>query len=179
MIPFLVEMKAIHDETLQDPKWHHEHFDPPTLSWNIGINDRNTAVNVTASRSICTVYLRPMPNINIEPLLERTRQAAQQNGLHLEIDRWGEPLFVAPDSPFVREALALTHHTTPQTVPFGTDGGAFTELENLIVLGPGNIEQAHAIDEWVSIEQLSHATEIYSRFIRQYCCGQVPIPAAQ
>ena len=61
MIPFLAEMKKIHDETMTDPQWQHDEFDPPIISWNIGINDHTAAVNITPPQSICTVYFRPMP----------------------------------------------------------------------------------------------------------------------
>ncbi len=61
MIPFLVEMKQIHDEVNANSAWQNHEFDPPTLSWNIGINDHTRAVNITAPQSICTVYFRPMP----------------------------------------------------------------------------------------------------------------------
>ena len=36
MIPFLMEMKKIHDETESDPAWQNDEFDPPIISWNIG-----------------------------------------------------------------------------------------------------------------------------------------------
>jgi acetylornithine deacetylase len=55
MIPFLGEMKRIHDETLEDSVWQHPAFDPPGISWNIGINDHTKALNMTAAQSICTV----------------------------------------------------------------------------------------------------------------------------
>lgn len=170
MIPFLVEMKAIHDETETDSRWYHNHFEPPTLSWNIGINDGHTPPNVTAGKSICTVYLRPMPHLNLDPLIDRVKQAAKQNGLALELDRWSEPMFLDPESDFVQQALHLAHRPQAKTVPFATDGGVFTELENIIVFGPGSIAQAHSIDEWISIEQLSLATELYAKFIRHFCC---------
>ncbi len=170
IIPFLAEMKAIHDETESDPKWHHAHFDPPTMSWNIGINDNNTAVNVTAAHSVCTVYFRPMPHMNIDPLLDRVKRSAQQNGLILEIEKWSAPMFQSPESDFVQQALHLAHRPQAKTVPFATDGGTFTEVEKMIVFGPGSIAQAHTIDEWISIEQLSLATELYAKFIRHYCC---------
>jgi acetylornithine deacetylase len=64
MIPFLSEMKRIHDETRTDSRWLNEDFDPPWISWNLGINDLNCAVNITAPYSICTVYFRPMPGQN-------------------------------------------------------------------------------------------------------------------
>ena len=71
MIPYLAEMKAIHDETEADPAWRNDEFDPPTMSWNIGINDHTAAINITAPQSVCTVYFRPMPGHDPEPLIER------------------------------------------------------------------------------------------------------------
>ncbi|OYW16878.1 MAG: acetylornithine deacetylase, partial [Planctomycetales bacterium 12-60-4] len=37
MIPFLAEMKQIYEETLTDPAWLNNEFEPPWISWNIGI----------------------------------------------------------------------------------------------------------------------------------------------
>ena len=41
-----------------------------------------------------------------------------------------------------------------------------TTLENkgTVVFGPGCIDQAHTVDEWVAIEQLEAATEVYYQF---------------
>ena len=80
MIPFLVEMKAIHDETEADPAWRDDRFDPPTLSWNIGINDHTAAVNITPPQSICTVYFRPMPGQQAETLLNRAAPCRRAAG---------------------------------------------------------------------------------------------------
>ena len=55
MIPFLSELKRIHDETEEDPAWQDPAFDPPGTGWNIGIKDHTRAVNMTAAQSICTV----------------------------------------------------------------------------------------------------------------------------
>lgn len=171
MIPFLAEMKAICEESEADPKYHNDLFNPPTLSWNIGINDFNQAINITSPQSICTVYLRPMPGIDVQPLLDRTQKAADENGLELSIDHWGEPMHIDPLSDYVTEALNLAHRKKPVTVSYGTDGGALGELENLIVFGPGNIEQAHTDAEWISLEQLALGTEMYAKFIRRWCCS--------
>ncbi|MEZ6056248.1 MAG: M20/M25/M40 family metallo-hydrolase [Planctomycetaceae bacterium] len=56
MIPFLVDMKALYEETNADKTWQNDEFDPPTLCWNIGINDHTRAINITPPQSICTVY---------------------------------------------------------------------------------------------------------------------------
>jgi len=43
-------------------------------------------------------------------------------------------------------------------------------LENLLVLGPGDIAQAHTHDEWIDLAQLDQGTELYARLIEHYCC---------
>ena len=170
MIPFLAEMKKLRDETETEREWHDKAFDPPTLSWNIVIKDDAPAFNVTAGKSVCTMYLRPMPKTQIAPMLERIRQAAVKFDLALDMQNWGPGMYSDPDSHFVQANLKLIHKQTSHTVPFGTDGGMFSELEHKIVFGPGNIAQAHAIDEWISLEQLEKGTELYAKMIRRWCC---------
>lgn len=46
-------------------------------------------------------------------------------------------------------------------VPYGTDAPAFSRLGiPTIVFGPGSVQQAHTVDEWVSITQLEAAVKI-------------------
>ncbi len=170
MIPFLAELKAIHDETESEPKWRNDAFDPPTMSWNISVKDDVAAINVKASKTICRVYLRTMPNVDEQSLLDRVAESAEANGIELQINRWGQILYVDPDSEFVTESLKLAHKIKPKTVSYGTDGGVFTELEDKIVFGPGSIAQAHTRDEWIAIEQLTMGTEMYAKMIRHWCC---------
>jgi acetylornithine deacetylase len=55
-------------------------------------------------------------------------------------------------------------------VPFGTDAHAFSSRDiPTVVFGPGSIDQAHTIDEWIEIDQLHQATEILKQFIVQNC----------
>lgn len=170
MIPFLVEMKKIHDETETDPAWQHEEFDPPTISWNIGINDHTRAINIKAPQSICTVYFRTMPGQNPELLLDRARKSAEENGLDLEVMAANGPLYVDPKSEMVQDLLQLLGKPKPRTVSYGTDGSVLTAMKNLIVLGPGDIAQAHTHDEWISLEQLEQGTATYSKLIQHWCC---------
>jgi acetylornithine deacetylase len=169
MIPFLAEMKRIHDELQTDPRYRNEEFDPPTPGWNIGINDHTRAVNITAPQSICTVYVRPMPGTDTETLLRRVRDCAQANGLQLEIYQSGAPLYTDRNSPLVRDALRLAGRTEPHTVAYGTDGMIFGQHLPMVVLGPGNIAQAHTADEWIALDQLEQGTALYAALIRHYC----------
>jgi acetylornithine deacetylase len=170
MIPFLVEMKAIHDETESDTAWHDARFDPPTVSWNIGINDHTTAINITAPQSICTVYFRPMPGQKPELLLDRARMAAERCRLEFQVLGAAPPLYVDPKSELVSELLAIVGQETPRTVTYGTDGTQFTAIEKLAVFGPGSIAQAHTFDEWIALEQLERGTRLYERAIQRWCC---------
>jgi acetylornithine deacetylase len=171
MIPFLAEMKAIHDETENDPRWHNAEFDPPTMRWNIGINDHTHAINITAPQSVCTVYFRKMPGIDAQPLVDRVLAKARACGLEAVETNYGQPLYIDPKSPYVAECLQLAGRTTPRTVGYGTDGARLTALEKLIVCGPGSIAQAHTHDEFIDLQQLDLGTDLYARMLEQWCCG--------
>lgn len=170
MIPFLAEMKTIHDETERDPAWQDKRFDPPTISWNIGINDHTRAVNITPPQSVCTVYFRPMPNQKPQVLVERAREAAKRCGLEFEATWSAPPLEVDVHSDFVTQMLTLAGNPTARTVCYGTDGTQFTTLKKLVVIGPGNIAQGHTHDEWIDLKQLERGTEFYARCIERWCC---------
>ena len=45
----------------------------------------------------------------------------------------------------------------------------FGKTMELVVLGPGNIQQAHTIDEWIEIDQLHRAVETFSELVRRFC----------
>jgi|GEM_PF-215312 len=169
MIPFLAEMKAIHDQTEHDPAWRNDEFDPPTISWNIGINDHTSAANITPAQSVCTILFRPMPGRSCDPLLERVRAAAGRYGLEMRIQSSCPPLHVDPQSPFIRDMLRLAGKETPRTVCYGTDGGVLEELQDRVVCGPGDIAQAHTHQEWIELDQLERGTQLYGRLIEHWC----------
>jgi len=51
-------------------------------------------------------------------------------------------------------------------VNFWTEASLFAQAGTpAIVLGPGNIAQAHVVDEWVSLDQLERALEIYTKLV--------------
>lgn len=168
MIPFLQEMKAIHDESETNPEWQNGDFDPPTISWNIGINDHTHAINIKPPQSVCTVYFRPMPGQEPDQLVQRARQAAESCGLDFQVPRTALPMYVDPKSPYVLEVLELANRDQSQTVSYGTDGCIFHEMKNLVVLGPGSIEKAHTADEWIALEQLEKGTELYRKLIDRW-----------
>ncbi|MEM9412685.1 MAG: M20/M25/M40 family metallo-hydrolase [Planctomycetota bacterium] len=169
MIPFLGAMKKIIDETERDSNWQNELFDPPTLSWNIVIKDNAPALNIKPSKSICVMYMRTMPDVDVQPLIDRVSGAAAENGIDLSITKFAEPFYASSSSEFVKDSLELAERNVAKTVSYGTDGGALSEIEDKIVLGPGSIAQAHTNNEWISLEQLKLGVVLYERMIQKWC----------
>ncbi len=62
-------------------------------------------------------------------------------------------------------------------VPFGTDAAAIAAAGvPTVVFGPGSIDQAHTADEFISIEELQLATEIFFRIACEGLSLLDPIP---
>jgi acetylornithine deacetylase/succinyl-diaminopimelate desuccinylase-like protein len=54
-------------------------------------------------------------------------------------------------------------------VPYGTDASQLAPAGiPCVVLGPGSIDQAHTIDEYVELEEVEKAVEIYRRIMLEY-----------
>jgi len=170
MIPFLQEMAAIYEETRSSEAWQNYEFTPPTISWNIGINDFTYASNITPERSLCTVCFRPMPGQDANALVERARGKADELGLKFEVHQSADPMYVPADAPHIRAMLELTDCQAARTVAYGTDGARLSGLNNMVVCGPGNIAQAHTVDEFIALEQIDKGVALYQKLIRHFCC---------
>ena len=72
------------------------------------------------------------------------------------------------ESPLVQTALQLLGQIQPQAVSYATDGCCFQDLQELIVIGPGNIAQAHRSDEWIELEQLRRGVDVYQQLLQHY-----------
>ena len=54
-------------------------------------------------------------------------------------------------------------------VTYGTNAWAYAARDApTVVFGPGSIQQAHTVDEWIEIEQLHRATDILYTFALQF-----------
>lgn len=166
--PFLAEMARLaqmfkHDESFMD----HE-FTPPTNGFNMVINDGNAAHNVTASQTTCTLAFRPMPNARAQDVVDLIYEKAQQYGLDIN-HRYLRPFYTAPDSHFIQAGCRATGISTPETVPFGTEAFIYQDQMKIMVLGPGNIAQAHTVGEWIDVGQLRRAVDVYGELIEVLC----------
>lgn len=167
MMPVLQEITRVYDETERDPIWMDPRFDPPTLSWTFGVSDGTTAINITPGRCRAWVSLRPMPEVTGNALVERIRNIAGQHQVEFHDYAGGGYLWVDADDPWVRLMCRLAGRDSPETVSYCTDGGQFTELASLVVCGPGDIAQAHTVDEYIKLDDLNRGVDLYHRVLRE------------
>jgi len=172
LIPFLAEMKKMHDEVTTDPKWFNTEYDPPHIVWNIRMTDGTTASNIYPPLSTCSVSCRVMPKVDLKALADRVKAAADSMGLDLTMGNTSPRFYyVDPDSPFIRELLAINGKTKPLTAPYGTDAGSYFPggAKVLAISGPGSIDQAHTDDEWIDLAQLDAGVDSYVKMIQSHC----------
>ena len=76
-------------------------------------------------------------------------------------------LSIDKNSELVKLIKELLNKDKHKKVIFGTEGGLFQEKLNIptVVCGPGNIDQAHKVNEYISIEQIIQGGEFLDNLI--------------
>jgi acetylornithine deacetylase len=122
--------------------------------------------------------LRPLPSQDPaelrHALRERVAEIAERRGLAFSV----EPLF--PSIPpartdagaaIVEAAEALTGHRA-ESASFGTEAPFLNALGmDTIVLGPGDIDQAHQPDEYLALDRIPPMLAHLRGLIRRFCAG--------
>ncbi|MEQ1825827.1 MAG: M20/M25/M40 family metallo-hydrolase [Pirellula sp.] len=171
LIPALQKLLDIRWESETNPIYHNALFDPPTLSWNMNIVNEPEAVNVTPSLAQANVFMRTMPNVDHQPLLDAIKNLCDEHGLELELRDGIAPWSVPVDGGWVRDMLTLVNRPDSHSVCFATDAGILQRLKRLLVCGPGDIQQAHRSDEWISMDQLERGVDVYRRAFLHWACA--------
>jgi acetylornithine deacetylase len=154
----------------------HADFDPPYTTLNVGLIQGGTAKNVTPGECHFTLEWRPVPGQDPALMLDLLRAAAaaeqrQDQDFECEIDagRTDQGFETPANSPIVRLMEELTG-SNAGTVAFGTEAPQMHALgAEAIVMGPGDIREAHRTGEFVPIAELNRCVEILTRAIRHYC----------
>ncbi len=81
------------------------------------------------------------------------------------------PLSTDAQDPFAQTALDICRRATGRRdlefagVPYGTDAAWVADRASAIVLGPGGIESAHAVEEHIELEEVVCAARIYHELL--------------
>jgi acetylornithine deacetylase len=168
MAPFLAEMTELKKLFMSDPGYQDSDFEPPTNGFNMTLSDDNCANNVTAAKTVCSLNFRAMPKVASQAVIKLIADRAAHYGFELETHGY-EAFFVEPTSAIVRLTLQITGAAKAVTVPYGTEALIYQQYVPTVILGPGNIEQAHTVGEWIELKQLERAVEVYQQLIRSHC----------
>jgi acetylornithine deacetylase/succinyl-diaminopimelate desuccinylase-like protein len=78
----------------------------------------------------------------------------------------GAPAFYqSPDTPLVRK-LAAWAGTQPEVASYGTNALRYSGFaDEMVVFGPGSIDNAHTAVEWVGIDQLLLCADVFSAWL--------------
>ncbi|MBV9782593.1 MAG: M20/M25/M40 family metallo-hydrolase [Acidisphaera sp.] len=162
LLPFLIEMRAIHDRLRSEPGLQDAAYDPVFSDFNLVIDNHGTAVNVTVPKATARVKYRYSARIDPAPILQAVREAAARIGVSVTEEGEGAPPELAEDHPLIRLCAELTGKD-PTTAPYGTDASELQDLAPCVVLGPGDIGVAHAPGETVQLEDLTKAIPVFMR----------------
>lgn len=167
LIPFLVDMKSVFerlrtDASLQDPQ-----YDPPFSDFNLVIDNHGTAVNVTVAKATARIKFRYSAKIDPTSVVEAVRAAAARAGVEVSEAREGAPPELPADHPVVRLCADVTG-AAPMTAPYGTDASELQAIAPCVVLGPGDIAEAHTPSEKVRIADLAAAVPVFMQLAARF-----------
>lgn len=140
----------------------------PGTCLNIGLVEGGTKSNVIAGSAFVHWSARLQPGQSNEDFLEEVKACASgAPDVEWEVPFCGEPLPAAGQSAEAsRRFCRVNGLPEGGPVDFWTEASLFSAAGfPAIVLGPGDIAQAHATDEWVALEQLESACQLYGRVV--------------
>jgi acetylornithine deacetylase/succinyl-diaminopimelate desuccinylase-like protein len=170
LLPFMMEMRELHQRLRDDPALHDAAYDPPFSDFNMVIDNHGAAVNVTVPKATATIKFRYSASIDPEPIRAAVRDAAARAGVAVTEATEGNPPELPADHPFVRICVAETA-TTAGTAPFGTDASVLQAVAPCVVMGPGDIAEAHTPTEKLRLSDLAAAIPVFQRVADQMAAG--------
>jgi acetylornithine deacetylase/succinyl-diaminopimelate desuccinylase-like protein len=150
-------------------KKRHAILGNPTI--NVGAVRGGTQPNIVPDRCEIQIDRRTIPGEKDSAVQREIVEFVRAAGLRVELLNSKTapcmPLETNPRLPLVQELMRLCRQTDPAGVDFFSDAAIIAAGGTpSVVFGPGNIAQAHTINEWISIRSLERATTILTRFLR-------------
>ncbi|HCQ63676.1 MAG TPA: acetylornithine deacetylase [Rhodobacteraceae bacterium] len=141
-------------------------FDPPWTTAHVGTITGGTADNITARDCRFVMAFRCIPSESVADwraryLEEVARVEAAMQAVHpgcrIDTDMRFDVPGLVPETDGAAEALArrLTGDNATQVVSYATEAGQFQAAGySAVIVGPGNIAQAHQPNEWLAVNEL-------------------------
>jgi acetylornithine deacetylase len=149
--------------------------DVPTL--NLGSIHGGDNPNRICAHCEMLIDIRPLPGMDMAELRGQLNARladalAEFPRLRLETSPMFEglpPFSTNPDSPIVRACEVLSG-AEAGTVAFGTEASFLSQLGvETVVIGPGEVAQAHQPDEYLDLKYVQPTTELLRGLIQRFC----------
>jgi acetylornithine deacetylase len=155
---------------------HHPAFPVPYPTLNLGHIHGGDNPNRICGECELHLDLRVLPGLAAEDLhaelARRVAPIAEERGLRWSVESLFEPIppvETPAGSEIVRAGEALTGHAA-EAVSFGTEAPFFDRLGmETLVLGPGDIAQAHQPDEYLALDRIPPTLELLRALTRRFC----------
>jgi acetylornithine deacetylase len=169
----ITRLEAVATQLKQD---QYAAFDPPYTTLNVGLIHGGSAKNVLAGECRFTLEWRPIPTQPSEHLLDLFNAAIAEEMKSdpdfqcvVDANRQDTGFETSPDSPLVQLLEKATGNKSG-TVAFGTEAAQMMLLgSEAVVIGPGDIREAHRTGEFVPVDELERCAEILKQAIQKLC----------
>jgi acetylornithine deacetylase/succinyl-diaminopimelate desuccinylase-like protein len=132
-----------------------------------------TARNIIPDRCVVFAGRRVAPGEDTEIMFDELQALVEAAAAPLQVEvaksdgvLW-PGFYQSPDSEIVHQ---LTRHSgcPPSVATYGTNALAYTGLDTeLVVFGPGSIDQAHKAIEWIDIDEMDRCAEVYQSWLSE------------
>ena len=132
-------------------------------------------INSVPDLATLTLDYRLLPGVDHHWVVEQTR--IMTGAEHVETLQAAEGFWSDPEQPALRGVRDLLGMHEVEATPYGTDGSFLVPgYDNVptVIIGPGEMEQAHQTDEWCSVNALEQSVELYKTIIRTWRRGDIP-----
>lgn len=158
-------------------EYRDERFALPIPTLNLGHIHGGDNPNRICGHCELHIDLRPLPGMDISQLQNSLRKrieaSIKETGLALNIEHLfgGIPAMETPvTANIIQAAEKFTGHSS-ESVAFGTEGPFLQQLGmETVILGPGDIAQAHQPDEFLGLDQLKPSGDLIRNLVTQLCC---------
>ncbi len=162
---------------------HNSAFAVPVPTMNLGHIHGGDNPNRICGECELHIDLRPLPGMALDALRDEIHARVAKTAQALALEWTCRPLFTGipametpADAHIVRLAEQLAGHDST-AVAFGTEGPYFNRLgAETVILGPGDIAQAHQPNEYLDSARLAPMVDIMSRMIRAVCSAEPASP---
>ena len=160
LIPFLMDMKSVFERLRIDASLQDTDYTPPFSDFNVVIDNHGAAMNVTVPKATARIKFRYSAKVDPTPVLQAVHAAAERFNIQVTEAREGFPPELPADHPLVRLCVDSVGKP-PGTAPYGTDASELQSIAPCVVLGPGDIVEAHTPTEKVRVADLVAAVPIF------------------